>query len=98
MVIPVVIESIGKSASRASGQEPFAMSAEGATREESVQNLRRLIETQLPNGQQVELIEINPSHPWAKFAGTLRDDPLADAWEEAMREYRRMKDEEPDIP
>jgi hypothetical protein len=38
------------------------------------------------------------SHPWAKFAGTwAEDDPLIAAWREAVEEYRRQMDEDPDI-
>ena len=62
-----------------------------------IRKLRELLESRLGNGTPLELIEVNPSHPWAKFAGTLPDDPVTEAWEEAMREYRRKKDEEPDI-
>jgi hypothetical protein len=98
MMIRMVVEPIENDGFRAKGEEPYAITAEGVSREECVRKLRELLEARLGNGTPLELIEVNPSHPWAKFAGTLRDDPLADAWEEAMREYRRMKDEEPDIP
>jgi len=97
MIIRVVVEPIENDGFRAKGEEPYAIIAEGASREESVRKLRDLLELRLGNGTPLELIEVNPSHPWAKFAGTLRDDPMAGAWEEAMREYRRKKDEEPDI-
>jgi hypothetical protein len=98
MMIRVVVEPIENDGYRAKGEEPYAITAEGASREESVRKLRELLESRLGNRTPLELVEVNPSHPWAKFAGTLRDDPLADAWEEAMRQYRRTKDEEPDIP
>src|SRR5260370_41167172 len=98
MMIRVVVEPIENDGFRAKGEEPFPMSAEAASRAESVRKLRELIEARLGNGVPLELIEINPSHPWAGFACTLRDNPMLDSWQEAMREYRRMKDEEPDIP
>jgi hypothetical protein len=97
MMIRVVVEPIENDGFRANGEEPYAVAAEGACREESIRKLRELLESRLGNGTPLELIEINPTHPWAKFAGTLRDDLITDAWIEAMREYRQKKDEEPDI-
>jgi len=97
MLIRVVVERIENDGFRAKGEEPYAITAEGASREESLRKLRERLESRLGDGTPLELIEVNPSHPWAKFAGTLRDDSLFDAWQEAMREYRRKKDEEPDI-
>jgi hypothetical protein len=34
--------------------------------------------------------------PWKRDAGYLRDNPLYDAWREAMEEYRRDLDEDSD--
>jgi len=97
MIIRVAVEPIENDGFRAKGEEPYAITAEGASREESIRKLRELLESRLGNGTPLELIEVNPSHPWAKFADTLPDDPVTEAWEEAMRDYRRKKDEEPDI-
>jgi hypothetical protein len=35
---------------------------------------------------------------YREFAGTLRDDPLLDAWRAAMEAYRQRVDEETDRP
>jgi hypothetical protein len=40
-----------------------------------------------------------PEPPWAKYAGTWQPgDPLIEEWKEAVEEYRRKIDEDPDVP
>lgn len=35
--------------------------------------------------------------PWEKIAGIYKDDPLFDEWQQAIADYRRERDEDPDI-
>jgi hypothetical protein len=35
-------------------------------------------------------------HPLAQFVGMFKDDPLIDEWKEAMADYRRKINEDPD--
>lgn len=35
-------------------------------------------------------------HPLAEFVGTLKDDPLVEEWQQAVRDYRRQVDEQDD--
>lgn len=36
--------------------------------------------------------------PWAKYAGSWReDDPVIEEWKQAVEEYRRKMDEDPDV-
>ena len=96
MEIPVLIEPVPGSGFRATGGAPFALTAEGPTREEALRNLRSLVEGRLGNGAEVVSLKVPAEHPWAEFAGTLRDEPLLDEWKQAMRDYRRQIDEDPD--
>jgi hypothetical protein len=36
--------------------------------------------------------------PWKHDAGYRREEPLYEPWREAMEEYRRKLDEDPDAP
>lgn len=97
MQIPVAVEPVSGNGYRARGGEPLALTAHGATREEALQNLRKLIQDRLAAG--VELVSVDvpgTAHPWLEFAGMFKDDPLFDDWCKAMAEYRREVDEDPD--
>jgi len=98
MKIRMVVEPMEPVGYRAKAEEPFAMIAEAASREESIQMLRAMIQKQLAQGTPLELIEINPSHPWAKFVGTWdEDDPVLKEWEQAVKEYREQMDNRQEI-
>jgi hypothetical protein len=97
MRIRIVVEPIEPQGFRAKATEPFSASAEAGSREESVQKLRDLLRKQISQEEPLELLEINPSHPWAGFAGTLDpNDPMVQEWEEIMKENRRRADDDPD--
>jgi predicted RNase H-like HicB family nuclease len=100
MQIPVLIEPVAQNGYRARGVEPFALSAEGATREEALANLRALIESRLTKGAEVVGLEIGAStsaeHPWMAIAGSLKDDPWIEDYKRAVEEYRKKVDEDPD--
>jgi hypothetical protein len=100
MEIPVLIEPVAGNGYRATGGSPFAVTAEGATREEALGKLRELIQHKLAGGAELVRLPVGPEeHPWAKFAGTLRaDDPMVKEWRQAMEEYRQKMDEDPDVP
>jgi hypothetical protein len=101
MVIDVLIEPVAANGYRASGGGPFsALSAEGGTREEAMRKLRELIEAKLKAGSQVARLEIKQGeHPLAKFAGTWQpDEKLLEEWKQAVEDYRRQVDEDPDTP
>jgi predicted RNase H-like HicB family nuclease len=99
MEIPVLIEPVASNGFRARGGEPFGLSAEGSTAEEALQNLRQLIQTQLVAGARIVPLEITPAqHPLGPFAGMFKDDPLFDEWQQAIADYRRAVDEDPDVP
>jgi hypothetical protein len=37
-------------------------------------------------------------NPWLKAAGMFHGDPYFEEWQEAIREYRRQVDNDPDAP
>ena len=99
MQITVLIESTPGNGFRARTGEPLALTAEGASREEALSNLSEQIKSRVHNGAELVPLEVPAKeHPWAAFAGTLKDDPLYDEWREAIAEYRRKRDEEDGLP
>ncbi|HEV3168550.1 MAG TPA: hypothetical protein VGZ22_31375 [Isosphaeraceae bacterium] len=97
MQIPVLIEPVAGNSFRARSGEPFALAAEGTTRGEALQRLRELIATRIATGTEVVTLEVTASeHPWASLAGMLQGDPLLEPWKQAMAEYRRQVDEDPE--
>jgi hypothetical protein len=97
MQIPVLIEQSAENRFLARIGEPFALTAEGATRDEALQNVRQMVESRLANGAELAAIDVPPEeNPWVRYAGTLKDDPLFDEWQEAIAEYRRERDADPD--
>jgi len=98
MQIPVLIERVAGNGYRARGGEPFAFTAEGATREEALQKLRESIKEKLSTGAEIVPLELPANdNPWLKMAGTLDlEDPLVKEWIQIMEENRRKEDEDPD--
>ena len=98
MQIPVLIEPVAENAYRARAAEPFALSAEGATRDEALQKLRELIGNKLRGGAEIVALDLpSNDNPWLKMAGMLNlEDPLVKEWIQIMEENRRKADEDPD--
>ncbi len=91
MRISVLIESVPGHGYRAKGGEPFAIMAEGATRDDALQQLRKLIEGKVSAGAEVVTLDVPVAeHPCLPFAGMFRDDPLVEEWKETMAELRRQ--------
>lgn len=98
MQIPVLVEPVGDNGFRATGGEPVPLTAEGTTEAEALANLKEAIQGRLINGARLVPLEIPVAeHPWLPYAGTLKDDPLLEEWKEAMAEYRRQMDADPNV-
>ena len=96
MQIPVLVERVKGNGYRVRGQEPFAVSARGATRAKALAKLRAKIEARLKNGTELVALEIGPQpHPLAEFAGMFKDDPWIDDWVKSMAEYRQQVEDDP---
>ncbi len=100
MQIPILIEPVAGNGYRARGAEPFSLSAEGATREEALANLRQQLQTRIRAGATIVPLELPvEEHPLAKYAGMYSpDDPLVQEWLSIIAENRRKADEDPDLP
>jgi predicted RNase H-like HicB family nuclease len=95
MNIPVLVEQLPDHRYRAKCGEPFVVSADGNTDEDAVNNLRRLMQSKLSNGARLASVELPTpeENPWVAGAGCLKDDPLFDEWQEAIKENRRREAE-----
>jgi len=99
MQIPVLIEPLTGKRYRARGAEPFALSAEGATPEEALTNLKEQLEARLKNGTAIVPLEVpTEPHPLAEFAGMFKDDPYFEEVLEIMAANRRKMDRDPKAP
>jgi len=98
MIIPVLIEPIEDGGYRASGGPPFAISVQGASREEALGRLQVEIQEKIDGGAVLVPLEVGPNlvNPWLQGAGMFRDNPLFDAWRESIGDYRRSIDQDSD--
>ena len=93
MQLPVLVEPVPGEGYRATGGEPFALVAEGATREDALRTLRSLIESKVSAGAEIVTLDIPVAgHPWGPFAGMFRDDPLVEEWKQTMAKLRHQGD------
>ena len=96
MQIPVLIEPVAGNGFRARGCEPFALVAEGATRQEALEKLREQLQQRLQGGAEIVSLQVqDQENPWVKFAGMFQDDPYFAEVIEIMAEERRRVDEDP---
>lgn len=99
MKIPILIEPVAGNGYRSCGGEQFALSAEGATREDVLAKLREQLQARIRDGSEVVSFEMAPEvHPLAEFAGMFQGDPLFDAWQDSIAAYRREVDADLNSP
>lgn len=99
MQIPILIEMIAGNGYRSRGGEPYALCAEGATREEVLEKLQKQLQAQMSAGTAIVSLEVPAEpHPLVKFAGMFENNSLFDEWKAEMAEYRRKINEDPDDP
>jgi predicted RNase H-like HicB family nuclease len=93
MQIPILIEKVAENGYRARGGEPLALSADGASQEEALANLKEKLQARLDAGAVVVPLELpSQTHPLAEFAGMFKGDPLLKEWKKSMKAYRREVD------
>ncbi len=96
MDIPVLIEPVAGNGFRARGCEPFALAADGATREEALEKLRAQLQQRLQSGAEIVSLRVQDrANPWVQFAGMFKDDPYFAEVIDIMAEERRRVDEDP---
>jgi len=97
--VPVIIETVTGNGYRVTGAGGLSvgLTAEGATAAEAIERLAEQVRTRVNAGAKLtELSVAADSAPWKQNAGYLRDEPLYEPWREAMEEYRRKLDEDPE--
>jgi hypothetical protein len=97
--VPVIIEPVTSNGYRVTGAGGLSvgLTAEGATAAEAIDRLAEQIQTRLHAGAKLTELSVDTgAAPWKEDAGYLRDDPLYQPWREAMKEYRRKLDEDPE--
>ena len=99
MQIPVVIEPIGDGQFRAQTFLPLTAVATGWTSDEALSNLRNEVQKEVESGRQMVMLDIDlkEENPLMRIAGSLKNNPLFDEWQEAMREFRQQRDIEDDL-
>ncbi len=99
MEVPVIIEPLTGNGYRVTGAggPSVGLTAEGATAAEAIDRLAEQVRTRLHAGAKLaELSVAIGAAPWTEDAGYLHDEPLFEPWREAMEEYRRRLDEDPE--
>jgi hypothetical protein len=99
MDVTVIIEPVAGNRYRVTGAGGLSigLAAEGATAAEAIDHLAEQIRARLHAGAQLtELNVVANEAPWKQDAGYLRDEPLYEPWRQAMEEYRRALDDDPD--
>jgi hypothetical protein len=97
MEILVLVEPINGQGFRARCGEPMPLSAEGATGEEALSKLQKLIQGRLSSGAKLLPLEVAAErHPWLKIGPIFReDDPLVQEWKQIMEENRQNAERDP---
>jgi hypothetical protein len=103
MGVPVVLENVNGCGFRATGAGGLSvgLAAEGATAAEALERLADQVNLRVSSGARLTELSVPvPTHLGDRLAdaGCLRDEPLYDAWRQAMEENRRALDEDPDSP
>ena len=68
----------------------------GKTREEAIENLKKVISDRLSNSEIIQIEIDNPAYknPWLKIAGKYKDDPYFDEMLDYIAAYRQELDAE----
>jgi len=101
MNIPILIEPVAGNGFRSRGGEPFALSAEGATRAEVLAKLQEQLQSLLSGGAQLLSIESTApaiANPWVEYAGMFQDDPYFAEWQQAITANRQRAENDAEIP
>jgi predicted RNase H-like HicB family nuclease len=97
MQITVLVEPVANNGFRAKAGEPLPVSAEGATPEDALRNLRAELHRLLETGKELRSMDLAPENPWLALAGTHDpDDPIIKQWEQEVAAYRQEVEDDPD--
>ena len=99
MKTEVLLERLPDKRYRAKGSGRFALTVDGDTREDALNNFREAAVALVPKDAEIVEIDIPirsdapKDDPWASFAGWLKDDPWLPLYLEAIAENRRIDEE-----
>ena len=99
MDVSVVIEPVAGNGYRAigAGGMSIGLTAEGASAAEAIDRLTELVQSRIDAGARLAELRVGTGDaPWKQDAGYLRDSPLYQPWRQAIDEYRRQLDEDPE--
>ena len=99
MDVSVIVEPVKGNGYRAIGAAGLSvgLTAEGATAAEAVDRLAELIQSRVNAGARLAELKVDTgAAPWKEDAGYLRNSPLYEPWREAIDEYRRQLDDDPE--
>ncbi len=97
--VPVIVEPVAGNGYRVTGAGGLSvgLTAEGATVAEAIGRLAEQVRTRVRAGAKLTEVDLAAgADPWTQDAGYLHDEPLFEPWREAMEEYRRKLDEDPE--
>lgn len=95
MQVPTLVEPVAGRGFRAMTGSPFEITVEAESRQEAIRQLQETLRQRMAHGAEIVTVEADvEAHPWQKFAGGLKDNPLRDDWKRAMAEYREKIDRE----
>jgi hypothetical protein len=97
--VPVLIEPVNGNGFRITGAGGLSvgLTAEGATVAEAMDRLAGQVRQRIDAGAKLADLDVTEQPaPWKQDAGYLRDDPLFDAWREAIDANRRQLEEDPE--
>jgi predicted RNase H-like HicB family nuclease len=97
MKIPILVQSEDGNGFRAEVLPAQALVAQGATPEDAIEKLRRAIQTRIDHGARIAYLEFaEPPNPWLSLIGAYKGDPFLDEYKQAMADYRKQVDDDPD--
>lgn len=99
MEVPVIVEPITGNGYRATGAGGLSvgLTAEGGTAEEAIDRLAEQVRMRLKAGAKLAGLSVAEAPAlWKQDAGYLREEPLYEPWRDAMEDYRRKLDEDPE--
>jgi hypothetical protein len=97
--VSVIVEPISGDGYRAIGAAGLSLglAAGGATAAEALSRLTHLIESRLHAGARLTELSVGAgAAPWTEDAGYLRESPLYQPWRDAIEDYRRQSDLDPE--
>ena len=97
MKIPVLVQSENGNGFRAEILPSETFFAEGSTAEDAMEKLRGKIQARIDQGAELACLEFaEKENPWLQLIGVYKDDPYLADYKQAIAEYRRQVDEDPD--